>query len=95
MLITGGASGLGLLIAQIYAMKGGAVGVLDIRDLGSVEAQEEVLGEGVCYYRCDVGVRSQVEDVKMRVEKEVCFTFIFDLRRRFSVFFSFMKLDLI
>lgn len=72
VLVTGGASGLGLLIAQIYAMKGGAVAVLDIREFGGVEEQEGVLGEEVCYYRCDVGVRRDVEDVKKRIEKEVC-----------------------
>lgn len=72
VLITGGASGLGLLIAQSYAMKGGAVAVLDIREFSGIDEQESILGEGVCHYRCDVGVREELEEVKMRVEKEVC-----------------------
>lgn len=79
VLITGGASGLGLLIAQSYAMKGGAVAVLDIREFGGIDEQEGILGEGVCYYRCDVGVRKEVEDVKKRVEKEVCLHLFIDL----------------
>jgi hypothetical protein len=87
VLITGGASGLGLLIAQSYAMKGGAVAVLDIREFGGIDEQESILGEGVCYYRCDVGVRREVEDVKKRVEKEVClqyFHFHFEINLSFT-----------
>lgn len=71
-MITGGASGLGLLIAQIYAMKGAAVAVLDIREfVGGSQEQDGVLGEGVCYYRCDVSVRSELEEVKKKVEIEL------------------------
>lgn len=71
VLVTGGASGLGLLIAQIYGMKGASVAVLDIRDLGESEVVE-VFGEGVGYWRCDVGERGALERVKKEIEMEVC-----------------------
>lgn len=71
VLVTGGASGLGLLIAQIYGMKGASVAVLDIRDLGENEVVE-AFGEGVGYWRCDVGERGALERVKKEIEMEVC-----------------------
>jgi len=77
VLVTGGASGLGLLIAQIYGMKGASVGVLDIRDIGEREVVE-VFGEGVGYWKCDVGDRGALERVKKEIEIEVCL-YVFDL----------------
>lgn len=71
VLITGGASGLGLLVTQMYAMKGASVAVLDIRDIG-VKEQDEVFGEDVQYFRCDVGDRRALEDVRAKIEDEVC-----------------------
>ncbi|EEH50770.1 uncharacterized protein PADG_06849 [Paracoccidioides brasiliensis Pb18] len=74
VLVAGGASGLGLLIAEIYGMRGVAVAVLDVRDvggvgMGGVEEWEEV--HSVRYYRCDVGDWGEVERVKRMVEKEL------------------------
>jgi hypothetical protein len=71
VLVTGGASGLGLLIAQIYGMKGASVAVLDIREFGEREVVE-VFGEGVGYWRCDVGEREALDAVKREIEMEVC-----------------------
>jgi hypothetical protein len=65
IVITGGASGLGLLIAEVYGMRGATVAVLDIRDLESGEAR------GVTTYKCDVGVKEQVAQTAARIEKEV------------------------
>lgn len=70
MLVTGGASGLGLLIAQMYGMKGASVAVLDIKDLGENEC-DEVFGLGVRYYRGDVGDRAVLEGVRERIVEEV------------------------
>lgn len=70
VLVTGGASGLGLLVAQMYAMKGASVAVLDIRDIGSKE-QDEVFGGDVRYFRCDVADRRALEGVKGEIENEV------------------------
>ncbi|KAJ5172187.1 Short-chain dehydrogenase/reductase SDR [Penicillium capsulatum] len=70
VLVTGGASGLGLVIAQMYAMRGVSVAVLDIRDLESEE--DQLLFQGCAeYYQCDVGDRAQLEAVKGRIEKEL------------------------
>ena len=70
VLVTGGASGLGLLVAQMYAMKGASVAVLDIRDIGSKE-QDDVFGGDVRYFRRDVGDRRALEAVKGDIENEV------------------------
>lgn len=70
VLITGGAGGLGLTIAQMYAMRGVSVAVLDILDCASIDI-ENLFGGEVLYLQCDVGDRAQVEDAKDRIEKEV------------------------
>lgn len=71
VLVTGGASGLGLLIAQMYGMKGASVAVLDIRNVAEDEV-EEVFGVGVRFFRGDVGDRRVLEGVKGRIVEEVC-----------------------
>ncbi|KAL4938504.1 hypothetical protein BDV06DRAFT_52869 [Aspergillus oleicola] len=67
VVVTGGASGVGKLIAQIYALRGVSVAVLDVA--------EEVKGEGdagrVEYYRCDIGVRDEVERVAERIVQDL------------------------
>jgi NADPH:quinone reductase-like Zn-dependent oxidoreductase len=65
IVITGGASGLGLLIAEVYGMRGATVAVLDIKELESGEAR------GVTAYKCDVGDKAQVAKVAAQIEKEV------------------------
>lgn len=68
IVITGGARGLGLCVAEIYGIRGVAVAVLDL-DIGKMGDGE---GEGgVKYYKCDVGNRAQVEMVWGRVVKDV------------------------
>ena len=66
-LITGGASGLGLLIAEVYGMRGVSVAVLDVNvpDEGETEARN------VHFYRCDVGDLAAVRSVRARVEEEL------------------------
>lgn len=70
IVITGGASGLGRLIAQIYGLRGASVAVLDIAEEKDVKGWEDV--GGVEYYRCDIGVRCEVETVARRIEEDVC-----------------------
>lgn len=71
VVVAGGASGLGLLIAGFYGMRGVSVAVLDIK-------KEEEVGEGfqelpsVEYYQCDVGSREEVEAVAGSITKDVC-----------------------
>lgn len=67
IVITGGASGLGLLIAEVYGMRGATVAVLDVKQLESGEAR------GVTSYLCDVSDKAQVAKVASQIEKEVCF----------------------
>jgi hypothetical protein len=69
VVITGGTSGLGLVIAEMYGMRGASVAVLDVKD---VEEPENEGIRGVDFYKCDIGKRDEVEKVKGRIEKEVC-----------------------
>lgn len=62
IVITGGASGLGLLIAEVYGMRGATVAVLDTRELEAGEAR------GVTVYSCDVGDKEQLAKVAREIE---------------------------
>lgn len=66
IVITGGASGLGLLIAEVYGMRGATVAVLDI-----AEHLENPEARGVTYYKCDVGDKQQVQKVAAEIERDV------------------------
>ncbi len=68
IVITGGASGLGLVIAEMYGMRGASVAVMDVKDVP--ERENEGI-RGVKFYKCDIGKREDVEGVKARIEKEV------------------------
>jgi hypothetical protein len=65
VVITGGVSGLGSLVADFYAMRGASVAVLDIK---KVEDDEDT---GVKYYQCDVGDAKQVEACGKRLRDDV------------------------
>lgn len=71
IVITGGGSGLGQLIAQIYGMRGASVAVLDVKEVSEVEGWEELAG--VEYYQCDVGDRKALERTARRIEDDVSF----------------------
>jgi NADPH:quinone reductase-like Zn-dependent oxidoreductase len=66
VVITGGSSGLGQLIADFYRMKGVTVVVLDVKVPGDVEEN------GVQYYQCDVSDAEQVRSISETIRKEVC-----------------------
>ena len=51
--VTGGASGLGLAVAQRVCAQGGQVALLDVQDAAGSQAVRE-LGAGAQYYHCDV-----------------------------------------
>ena len=68
VVITGGAGGLGLLIAEVYGMRGVSVAVLDTK-----EGPEEGEARNVYFYKCDVGDYKQVEAAAKKIEEEVCF----------------------
>lgn len=65
IVITGGASGLGLLIAEVYGMRGATVAVLDVKELESGEAR------GVEVYKCDVGNKEEVARVALEIERDL------------------------
>lgn len=65
VVITGGASGLGKCIAEIYAMKGVGVAVMD------VDVKQEGESEGINWYKCDVGDRIMVEKTWSRIMDDV------------------------
>ncbi|EFY93562.1 hypothetical protein J3459_008542 [Metarhizium acridum] len=65
IVITGGASGLGMLVAEVYGMRGASVAVLDVNEMENGEAQ------GVTYYKCDVGDKAQVKKVSDEIERDL------------------------
>ena len=79
MVVTGGSSGLGLLIAQVYGMRGMSVAVLDIR-----EPEVEVMN--VSYYHCDVGDKDQVRKAAKQIQEDVRFFFLSFLLLRMDVY---------
>jgi hypothetical protein len=76
VVITGGASGLGKVIAEMYGMRGVSVAVLDVR---VPEEKESEALESVRFYKCDVGSLEEVQRAKGEIERDVrrfssCFT---------------------
>lgn len=65
VVITGGSSGLGLLIAETYGMRGVSVAVLDVREPEGGEARN------VSFYKCDVGDRKQVAAAAKEIERDL------------------------
>lgn len=74
IVITGGASGLGLLISEVYGMRGATVAVLDVNEMENTESR------GVTYYKCDVGNKEQVAKVALQIEKDVSWQVHEDVR---------------
>ncbi|KAM4060130.1 short chain dehydrogenase [Hirsutella rhossiliensis] len=65
IVITGGASGLGMLLAEVYGMRGATVAVLDVRDMENGEAR------GVSFYKCDVSDKAQVAKAAADIERDL------------------------
>ncbi|QDS73060.1 hypothetical protein FKW77_009739 [Venturia effusa] len=65
IVITGGANGLGRLIADFYAMRGADVAVLDV-----VRKEDDDM-MGIQFYSCDVGDRKQVDAVAAKIRKNL------------------------
>lgn len=68
IVVTGGASGLGLLVAEVYGMRGASVAVVDVREMENGEAR------GVSFYRCDVSDKEALAKVARQIEEEVSFS---------------------
>lgn len=67
IVITGGAGGLGKIIAEMYGMRGASVAILDI--FKPVKESEGLAGVQV--YQCDVGDPAAVEKAKAQIEEDV------------------------
>ncbi|KAI0200574.1 short-chain dehydrogenase [Astrocystis sublimbata] len=65
IVITGGSSGLGLLVAEVYGMRGATIAVLDTNPPESTEAR------GITYYQCDVTDRAQIARVAQEIERDL------------------------
>lgn len=78
VVITGGASGLGKILAEMYGMRGASVAVLDVR---KPEKESEGLAD-VKLYTCDVGDAAAVQKVKDQITKDVCTVFSHPWRLR-------------
>jgi hypothetical protein len=65
IVITGGAGGLGQLIADFYRMRGASVAILDVQE--PLEEDES----GIEFYKCDVGNGSEIREVAKRIRSEV------------------------
>ncbi|KAK8176023.1 hypothetical protein IWX90DRAFT_397607 [Phyllosticta citrichinensis] len=65
IVVTGGAGGLGLLIAEVYGLRGASVAVLDVAEIKEAEAR------GINYYHCDVGDAAQVEKAADQIKRDL------------------------
>lgn len=70
VIVAGGGSGLGRVIAEMYAMRGVSVAVLDIKNAA---ADKESSAE---YYTCDLGDRERVVETYNKIQNEVHYFFI-------------------
>lgn len=94
VVVTGGARGLGALVAEVYGMRGASVAVLDVAGEDEVDAERLLEEKNVAYYRCDVGDRAEVERVYKRIENDVRRSGAIDgllLRFHPPFFFSFFS----
>ena len=69
VVITGGASGLGKVIAEMYGMRGVSVAVLDVRVPEEKERSEAL--EHVRFYKCDVASLEDVRRARGEIEEDV------------------------
>jgi hypothetical protein len=69
IVITGGADGLGGLLAETYGMRSANIAVLDIKEMDEDEAEEK----GITYYQCDVGDAKQVEAAAAKIVEDVSY----------------------
>ncbi|KAI0162728.1 hypothetical protein BJ166DRAFT_524374 [Pestalotiopsis sp. NC0098] len=65
IVITGGASGLGLLIAEVYGMRGATVAVLDKAEVESTDVR------GITHYKCDITDKEQISRVRKEIERDL------------------------
>ncbi|KAF1944805.1 short chain dehydrogenase/reductase [Clathrospora elynae] len=67
IVITGGAEGLGGLLADTYGMRNANIAVLDTKVVSEDEAEQK----GVLYYQCDVSDAKQVEAAAAKIVQDL------------------------
>lgn len=67
--ITGGASGIGLAIAKLFARQGATVHILELNEAAALEAAEAITAEGgkAVAHACNVAVQAEVDAVFERI----------------------------
>lgn len=70
MIVSGGASGLGLAAAQRFAKGGFNVVLADLDEKKGMAAEQAIIQTGgkALFFRCDISDRSQVEDLRRETE---------------------------
>jgi len=73
VLVTGGASGIGLAIVEKFAVSGATVYVLDYNQENGLQVVEKLKGNGydVCFKQTDVSNQSQVNEVIAAIPGEI------------------------
>lgn len=73
VVVTGGASGLGKILVETWAMRGVSVAVLDVRlpSNEEIEGNEALDTDNVQWYRCDVASAQDVERAREMIERDV------------------------
>lgn len=74
VVVAGGEGGLGKCIAEMLGMRGADVAVVDVLDEDE-RRQAEWEEKGCRYYRCDVGDREAVRELRRRISRDVCPSF--------------------
>lgn len=69
VVITGGGSGLGLLLAEVYGLKGCSVAVIDVNETASGIVRN--MGDEVRFYHCDITDPARLGEVAVRIEQDV------------------------
>lgn len=73
VVITGGASGLGRILVEMFGLRGISVAVLDINTPSEHNLSEDAAldSENVRWYKCDVSSRDEVEHASKQIEQDV------------------------